>query len=217
MEDWEIPFLKSVAEKLPQKYFFIKKQIETGFILDILPNPLLKGNWKRFRFDKEQYESFKDVNINYMLTGIKILDIDDNTYKNVKIDIAEGIIIGYSIDSTKGNLKFDSIILKNFKEEDFLNPDREKLLEIIGNVDDVILGMLDVNDTFKIELDGNNFYVLKDLEDGNYLSIDENNVIYGMIHDSYEIEKLFNDEISFFEALRSGSFDIKDYYNKKMS
>ena len=41
--------------------------------------------------------------------------------------------------------------------------------------------------------------------------------VYGMIHDPYEVEKLFDKKETFFEALKSGKFDIADYYNSKMS
>jgi len=76
---------------------------------------------------------------------------------------------------------------------------------------------LEIESTFKIEIPEGKFYVIKDLEDGNYLSMDENGAVYGMIHDPYEIEKLFDSKEAFFKALESGKFSISRYYENKMS
>ena len=91
------------------------------------------------------------------------------------------------------------------------------MIDLIGKVPKAILSQLDVESTFKIEIPEGNYYVIKDLEDGNYLSMDEQGAVYGMIHDPYEIEKLFNNKEAFFEALKSGEFSISEYYDKKMS
>ena len=47
--------------------------------------------------------------------------------------------------------------------------------------------------------------------------MNEKGAVYGMIHDPYEVEKLFDSKESFFEALKSGEFSISEYYEKKMS
>ncbi len=58
--------------------------------------------------------------------------------------------------------------------------------------------------------------LIKDLEDGNYLSMNEKGAVFGMIHDPYEVEKLFDNKEAFFNDLELGNFSIEQYYNKKM-
>lgn len=81
----------------------------------------------------------------------------------------------------------------------------------MGNVDNDVLSKLDINLTFKIDVDEGEFYVIKDLGDGNYLSMDQNGAVYRMIHDPYKIEKIVEDKENFYQALKNGAFDITGF------
>lgn len=47
IQEWEYALLKSIAEKLLEKYSFLLKQINKDFILDSVPNEFLNKGWKR--------------------------------------------------------------------------------------------------------------------------------------------------------------------------
>lgn len=218
IQEWEYDLLKSVAEKLPSKYSFLTNQVNPDFIWDSVPNEFLEVGWKRVICDQNVYNSIKDNSINYKLFGIKIFDLEAKGYKSVELDLYEGILIGYKIDeSSSKQFDYENIDLKNLREKPYENKEKEELEKIIGAVNGEILAQLDIEDTFKIEVPEGEFYVIKDLEDGNYLSMNEKGVVYGMIHDPYEVERLFDTKESFFEALKSGEFSISEYYDKKMS
>lgn len=217
MQEWEYCLLKQIIKKLPSKYSFLSNQINAEFILDSVPNEILEHGWKRIIFNQNFYNSFKISNINYKLVGIKVFDLESESYKNVEIDLYEGIIIGYKIEENNEQFDFEKIDVKNLQEEAYENKDKDELVRIMGTVSDDVIVQLDVEDAFKVEIPEGKFYVIKDLGDGNYLSMDEKGAVYGMIHDPYEVEKIFNDKESFFEALKSGEFNISKYYNKKIS
>ncbi len=80
-----------------------------------------------------------------------------------------------------------------------------------------VLSVIDINSTFKIQIPEGVFYVIKDFGDGNYLAMEENGAIYGMIHDPYEVEMLFKNKDVFVNAIESGEFNIFKYYNSKIS
>ncbi len=217
IQEWEYALLKAIVEKLPSKYSFLINQTNPEFILDSVPNEFLEDGWKRIICNQNIYSSIKDNNINYKLVGIKIFDLESKSFKSIELDLYEGIIIGYKVSESKGQFDFENIDLKGLREKPYENKHKEELEKIIGTVGNDLLVHLDIGDTFKIEIPEGEFYVIKDLEDGNYLSMDKRSAVYGMIHDPYEIEKLFNNKEAFFEALKSGEFSISEYYDKKMS
>lgn len=215
MQAWEYELLKAVVEKLPSKYSFLKTQFNVNFILDIVPNELLGHGWKRIIVDFKLYSSYKKKDVDYKLIGINILNTLDKCYKELQLDVYDGIIIGYKLND-EGNFDLSNINIENIREIHYENVDRDTLKEIMGIVDEDVFNLLDINDTFKIEVPEGDFYMLKDLGDGNYLSMDMTGAVYGMIHDPYEIEKIFENKESFYKALKSGDFNITSYYDKKM-
>lgn len=217
MQEWEYALLKAIAEKLPSQYSFLIHQMNPDFILDSLPNEFLESGWKRIVCDQNLYNKLKTKTINYKLVGIKVFDITLQRYIDIELDLYEGIIIGYKINSSNDLFDLSKIDLKNIREKQFENKDKTDLKKIIGSVDEDLLSELEIDNTFKIEIHEGVFYVIKDLEDGNYLSMNPKGAVYGMIHDPYEIEKLFDNKESFFEALKSGEFSVSEYYDKKMS
>jgi hypothetical protein len=217
IQDWEFQILNAVVDKLPPQYSFLKNQVNEDFILDSVPNEFLRHGWKRIICNQNLYNAFKNNTINYKIDGIEILDSISKTYKKLEIDIYEGIIIGYRLEGNSGQFDFSSINLKNLHESQFPNKSKGELEKILGHVDEEALLKLDINDTFKIELPEGIFYVVKDLGDGNYLSINKSGEVFGMLHDPFEIDKIFNNKRDFFDALKKGEFVIEDYFNKKTS
>lgn len=217
IQKWEYELLKSVAEKLPSRYSFLKSQVNSEFILDSVPNEFLELGWKRVVCDQNVYNSIKDNSINYKLVGIKVFDLDANDYKNIELDLYDGVLIGYKVgDGDANRFDYENIDLDKLHEKPYANYIKEELENNIGKVSNDILVQLDIDDSFKIELPEGDFYVIKDFEDGNYLSMNEKGAVYGMIHDPYEIERLFDTKESFFEALKNGEFNISEYYEKKI-
>lgn len=58
--------------------------------------------------------------------------------------------------------------------------------DIIRDVPEQGLNKLELDDTFEIELNGETYYTLIDMEDGNYIALDNNRKVFRLHHDSYE-------------------------------
>jgi hypothetical protein len=205
---WEYNLLIAIANILPSKYDFFKSQANEDFILDSTSNPLLNENWKRVSSNLNLAKKNCNKNINYILTGILVYDNNRNRYKNVEIDFYEGIIIGYNFGSNNENFDLTKINIEKLKEKTFENTDKKLVESIIGKENDDILSKLDIDDTIKIEIEDGVFYTIKNLEDGNYVSIDEKGIIYEMSHDPYKVRKIFENSRELLVAISNGKFKL---------
>jgi len=95
------------------------------------------------------------------------------------------------------------------------NEDKNELDKIIGKLDRKVESLLNLQNTFKIEINEGTFYVLKELGDGNYLVMDKSSRVYGLIHDPYEVDKIFENKDDFISALSTKKFNIDDYCSSK--
>lgn len=217
IQEWEYEVLKFIVEKLPSKYSFLKNQVNSNFILDSVPNEILGQGWKRVICDQNLYNLYKNSKVNYKLIGIEVFNLEIMEYQDVELDLYEGVLIGYKIEKEIPQFDIDKIKVENIEEKEYQNSDKEELEDILGNIEESVFSQLDIIDTFKIEIKEGEFYVIKDLGDGNYLSIDRKGSVYGMIHDPYEIEKIYDRKETFFHDLKLGNFSIDEYYNRKMN
>ena len=218
MKDWEFNLLNKIISKLPSEYSFLKKQIDNGFVLGSAENQILGDGWKSIIYNQDLISVYKTSEGNdFKLRRIRVFNHFLNKYQEVELDISEGILIGYKLPDARNYFDLTKIELEYLKKELFQNEELENLQSILGNIDQEIQNQLDVSGTFKIELREGIFYTIKDFEDGNYLGVDLQGAVYGLIHDPYEVEKLFDNKDVFFEKLDSGEFDIEKYYSGKMS
>ena len=72
---------------------------------------------------------------------------------------------------------------------------------------------LDLTNLGELEVDGKLYYQIKDLEDGNYIGIDNKGKVYGLIHDPFKIDLINKSIKQFVEDLNNGSFDLRKYPN----
>ncbi len=212
-------FLRAVVTALPSKYSFLVGQVSEEFILNKKVNKLGDKGTYSLILNAELESKFSNKSLPYffILKDIYIWNEVQNAFDQIELHVLEGMLAGFKIYAKYSQLDLTRIDTTQVKEKLFKDEDKEYLVNLIGHVSQDILAQLDIKSTFKIEIEEGDFYVIKDLQDGNYLSMDENGAVYGMIHDPYEIEKLFDTKEDFFLALKSRSFIIEEYYNRKMS
>lgn len=212
-------FLTTIVKALPSKYFYLVDQVDKEFILDKKVNQLGDKGTYTLTLNAELETKYSDKSFPelFIIRDIGVWNNLKSSFEQIELHILEGMLAGFRVNVKYSELDFGRIDISKIKEKHFKNEEKEFLIDLIGKVPKTILSELDVESTFKIEIPEGNYYVIKDLKDGNYLSMDEQCAIYGMIHDPYEIEKLFNNKEAFFEALKSGEFSISEYYNKKTS
>jgi hypothetical protein len=64
------------------------------------------------------------------------------------------------------------------------------LINYINDIDeDLIIFLKNMDDTFQIEIPEGIFYSIKDLGEGNYLTVNENGEVYELLHDPYSVKR----------------------------
>jgi len=184
-------FLHNIIEILPSKYGFLKEQINTDFILG-LEKSKMNNNRYSMLLNANLYSKFENKSLpNYFI--IEKVFVWENKIKNyipINISISKGLIISVELTSIDfKNFDFSRIDLSKLTEKHFSNQDKEELLKIIGEVDKQRESQLDIEDAFKIEIPEGDFYTIKNLGDGNYLAVDNQGVVYELIHDPYSVTK----------------------------
>ncbi|WP_103072487.1 fibroblast growth factor [Aquimarina sediminis] len=219
IKEIDYTFLSLISKKLEASYPYLLQQVSSDFIIGKKKNKLGEiGSYTLIlNASLESKFSNKSLSKFFIIEKIKIWNKLKMKFENVELHILEGMLAGFRLESDYGDLDLDKIDIQNIKEKHFNNQDKDDLIKILKIEDEKLLKFIDLENTFKIEIDEGDFYVIKDLEDGNYLAMDKKGAVYGMIHDPYEIEKLYNTKESFFNDLELGKFNIEEYYTKKMN
>lgn len=207
-------FFKDVIFKLPLKYHFLRDQIMDQFILGKKVNPFGgKGSYTLLLNANLEHKYLnKSLPNFFILKDIGIWNKVRNSYEMIELDILQGMFAGYMVRSSILDLDSNLIDTSRIKEKKFLDEDKIALSKILGKLDSHILDLLDIQNVFKIEVAEGVFYMIKDLGDGNYLTINQSGAIFMMIHDPYKIEKIFDNKDSFVKSIESGDFNIQKFY-----
>lgn len=167
--------------------------LEKGLILSIKePQITKKYSFFKLGCDMDLVNEYQDINLGqYSISGVKIFDKITNSLKGLEIIIFNGIIMGitfsdktidFDIDSSRIDL---SLI---FKKESDENISIIKELQKVLTLEECAL--LNNKDLYKITIENNLFYHLRDLEDGNFIGIDSLGKIYMFCHNPFEIKKI---------------------------
>ena len=187
-------FLNSIASRLIDKYPYLVSQISKDFILDKKDNEFeSKGTYTLILNAKleSKYINRKLPQF-FIIKDIFIWNKIKNKKEPIELDVMQGMLAGYKI-----------------KEQNFNNQDKEELDKIIGDIDEKIIPLLSLNSSFKIDIPEGTFYVIKDLNNGDYISIDQNGSVYKMTHDPYEIKCIYKKKEDFFEAIMNTNEETK--------
>ncbi len=172
-----------ICDSLPNKYLFLSNQVKDNIILSVKKedNGYFKFNLNNNLLDK--YEDKKGRY--YQIKGILLSDRDIKI--SICLRVGYGILLGYS---TKDNVLLNS--LNNDVNVDVSNIKIEFFDEVEKNIMDLFskeeLKYIAPNDVYEIILNGNSYYHLQDIGDGDFIAIDENKDVYIITHDPFEIK-----------------------------
>ena len=84
------------------------------------------------------------------------------------------------------------------------NPDQKIVEKALKTLTKEQIELLELDFTFEIELDEKLFYTILDMEDGNYIAVDNKGKVYRLIHDHEEVVKLIADKPTDFFKIYNG-------------
>jgi len=221
IKDWEYNLLKTITTNLPQKYFFLRNQFNEDFFIDSLDNELLKDNWKRSILNQNLYKSYQNKAYNLLIQDIKVFDVNNGSYISVDIDVFEGIIIGYKINSDSDLFDIDRIDYQTIKEVKY-DTFNSELSDIFSNNEKELLKINGFYNIYEIELENRVFYHFLDLDNGDLVALDKNGDLYFLLYNPFSIiffcckhemfEKIKNDTLESEILTKHESIEIKIIY-----
>jgi hypothetical protein len=203
-------FFRQVFTQLPTEFRFLSEGLDKGLYRRFSVNHALKGHFYTIGFDPSQSDKSMKKGKQFELENI-IIKHDGQAYP-LNITIHEGLWIGFEIE--KNILKFNNfqIDLSSFKKSKSKFAVDTKIERLVSGL---TCEQLDLTDLGEIDIDGKAYYQIKDLEDGNYIAIDNMGKVFGLMHDPYKIELINKSVRQFVDDVNGGLFNFEKYLNGK--
>jgi hypothetical protein len=146
---------------------------------------------------------------NYKINGVEIFDNRINKPIQIRLIVHANLIQHIYLPFEKNISKeFDlnSIKVNDPQTEIFEieNNDEKILRKILNGLGDNQLQLLEIENTFEIELDNKFYYTIFDMEDGNYIAVDKKGKVYRLIHDHEQPVKKIAEKVEAFLNAYSG-------------
>lgn len=155
--------------------------------------------------DNNYYNSNRQKhNKHFILTGVEIFNKNLGDFVPIKLTVTYNLIQNIAIPFDKSlsktyNLSQLRITELHQKSFTIQNPELAKLKKLLLEFSEAEKALLEIEDTFEIELEGKNYYTILSMDDGNYIAIDKKQRVFRLIHDHEEPAKsIFNNLKEFF-------------------
>ncbi|SEA99225.1 hypothetical protein SAMN05660909_04583 [Chitinophaga terrae (ex Kim and Jung 2007)] len=189
VEEWEKQVLINIFCAMPPEFNYLKEQIQDGLLKRVSFGSTVRPNFVGFSYDgsvSKKYERKSDTG--FVIKGVKVFDNLSQSYIDFEIIVYYGLVIGYSTPNNK-NVKLDIHRIDTSKLRVQYNTNQlyEKIKPLLRSD---YLRKVSPDNVYEVELDGKMYYHLQDLEDGDFIGMDESGKYYEITHDPYEIKEI---------------------------
>jgi hypothetical protein len=198
--DWEMCIMYNTLNQLPAGFAHLKQQLEYPLFTKASTGRSTNDpDYISFSFDPHIYRDFENRRMqDYMIRNIKVSNIDKRKF-DYTIWVVAGVICGYSLKGfDQSVIDLNSVDVRAYAKVYLENDDFGKLAALL-NADDI--KEINPSEVYEVVLNGNTYYHIKDLEDGDFIGIGTDKVIYTITHDPFEIvplnkslKEVFNDD-----------------------
>lgn len=210
---------KAVINSLPDALSDVKKQAQNNTFWGF-KNWNLHPDFKytEFTYPEEDYFKYKKRGRNVKISGISIFSNANKRSEEIEILLWDNLIWALKISHSNYELKeFDlsSVKGKNAVVTNFEFPARQVDL-FYDSLDEAVKQKLDYNDVLDLDYFGETFYTFCELEDGNYLAVNNVLEVYSIVHDAEPM--LLKMEIPFIEILdqiNANQFNKEQHLDKR--
>lgn len=169
--------------------------------------------------DKEYWQKNKiRHNKNFKITDINIYNVKDASYQSFTLNIYGNIIQHILLPNEsfiKNEYDLNNIKTNNIKLSTLvhINPDKKKLKKILKNLTSKQIDLIELDDTFKIEMNNKLFYTIFDMEDGNYIAVDKSVSVFRLIHDhKFPVKKIFDNVELLLDDYDGEKYKLNKYF-----
>ncbi|SDM14643.1 hypothetical protein [Chryseobacterium taihuense] len=202
--EWELDLLSKIFDKLGNDYLNYKKQIQDGILSGIKLYDQFP-NYVGFRFNTSILQKYEDKSVpESNLSNIKVFNKNTSNYQLIKIKLGYGLILGYEIDNRDNFIPdFNYIEINEEKEIIQSNNDFNEIANLFTEEE---RNLINQSEVYPITLNNKKYYHLYDLEDGDFIGMDESKEFYKITHDPFNIKLL---SISLHEIKKTCSTIVK--------
>ena len=201
-QKWEILLLLKIIEQLPEEYKILAEPINEGYPTAVMLG--LGGERRRVTFVISKIFSdryFQQEPNNYTISNIDVFDTISNKFLKYTFSVYCGLVTMYQIESDKKFfIDINQINVSKFLRKDFIAKDFNAIKLLLTKEE---LTLINPSQVYIVELNGVEYYHLKDTYDGDFIGIDIDKNVYHVTHDPPETVKL---EKTLFDAL-SGNYE----------
>lgn len=194
MEEQDFNFLKNVICILPTKWNFLLKQINNKYIIGKCKNKHYGKGFYSLVLNREyhDYSNYKYPEL-ITLSDIYIWDKKKQEYVEVQLFISFGTIIGCYFNSKFKHLDWCKVRLTTLKENTHANHSNGKkafIEKLLHKLSPEELKLIDVGDINELEIGGNTYYTIRNLNDGDYIAINNIGEVFIITHSPFEVKQL---------------------------
>lgn len=189
VEVWERQLLLNIFDLMSSDFHYLKEQVEAGLLKRVSFKSTVTPNYVGFGYDGNISRKFERKGENgFEIKGVKVYDELSKSHVDLEISVYYGLVIGYSTPHNKKiSLDINNIDVSGLKIQYHTNPLYDRLRPILKPA---YSKSVSPDDVYEVELDGKVYYHLQDLEDGDFIGMDDDGTYYEITHDPYEIKEI---------------------------
>jgi hypothetical protein len=192
VEKWEIQLLSNTIQKLPADFHSLLEQLHKNlFSFALIGYSKDFPDYVAFSFNPDVINDFENRRgLDFQITNIQVFDSLNLKSKLFTIFISSDVICGYKLVGAD-DIKIDvnNIDVSNYTLQKKDNPNYDKVKILLKDED---LELINPGQVYEVSLDGKLYYHLMDTEDGDFVGIDTDGIIYHITHDPYKITPINN-------------------------
>lgn len=184
--NWEPQLIIEVLKCFENnEYFHYINSIKDGILEDVTINKNFK-NFYTFKYNNILLNKYEIQNQGEIeIVNILVFNNKNFKYESFKFRLGYGLVLGYEISDRENFYPdFENIDISKSFIKKVTNDDFNDIKKLFSKEE---LDLLNPNDVYYLEINDLKIYHLLDLEDGDFIAIDENKLIYKIAHDPMEV------------------------------
>lgn len=209
----EMTFLRNVLALLPAENSHLIAQVDPAFLISKRVNNLGQPGSFTFAMDQSAAKKLKKKRKGYIIVkGLSVYNTTKDIFEGMEFDIIDEILSGYYLPDNFANYNLNRVETDFASPEIKSNPDELELRQIVGaEILKKLPDYFNLDNIMRIDLDNDAYYAVHDFEDGNYFAVRSDGELFGLFHDPFMIDPVFDNIDDFFTAVKNGSFSLEEY------
>jgi len=214
IEQFELKIAALLKDELPQ----FQKVIHMSKLHGISFTQAPKGIYISRSYDPDAHNEIqRNHRTHFNLTGISAYHLQKKSFIPLKLNYSFDSLTRIEVEEPEQfhkNFDLEKVQVNQIEIEQLPveNPDREIVEKILKALSSEQFEMLELDDTFKIELDEKLFYTILDMEDGNYITVNASGQVFRLNHDHVEQVKLIADSPgNFFDIYNGQKIELERF------